>query len=187
MLAKLYRGFCKVEEFVTGVSFMTIVLLTFMNVILRKFFSAPITQADDLCKLLFSWAAFLGADVALRYSRLVGMDILFTKMPPKVQKVLQIVVYLIMIFAFYIFATSGYTLAMDNWKRDYNTLPISYGWATISLPVGCVLMTITSAIKIAKVAMHFNDDSYNVRKDNPDVVGEENMGAEERAVLEDNT
>lgn len=177
-MEKLYKVYCRIEEVIAGTTFLTIVVLTFSNVILRKFFNSPITQTDDVCKLLFSWSAFLGADVALRYSRLVGMDILVNKLSPKIQKVLQLIVYVIMIGAFVIFTKGGYELAMLNWARTYNSLPISYGWATLSLPAGCVLMTITSAIKIIKILKNFNDDEYNVRKDNPDAVGEENMGLE---------
>lgn len=179
MIQKWYKGFCFAEEVVVGVAFTTIVVLTFMNVILRRFFDAPIVTADDINLLLFSWSAFLGADVALRYSRLVGMDMIVTKFPPKVQKSLQILVYIIMIGAFLLFAKSGFELAQANWKRGYNSLPISYGWATLSLPVSCVLMTITSCVKIGKIVINFQDDSYNVKKDIDDQgLGEENMGIE---------
>lgn len=179
MIKKLYKGFCFAEEVVVGITFSTIVALTFMNVILRRFFNAPIVTADDINMLLFSWSAFLGADVALRYSRLVGMDMIVTKFPAKVQKLLQIVVYLIMIGAFLLFAQSGFELAEANWKRGYNSLPISYSWATLSLPVSCILMTMTCCVKIGKIIVNFKDDSYNVKKDNDDAgLGEENMGLE---------
>ena len=188
MLKKYYNYFCKIEEVLIGIGFMTIVLLSFMNAVLRKF-NVPIVTADDICLLLFSWTAFLGADVALRYSRLVGMDILVSKLRPKNQKILQITVYVIMIGALITFAIKGYELALFNWKRTYNALPFSYGWATLSLPVGCVLMAINSSIKIGKIAINFNDDEYNVRKDNPGLVGEENAGIEEeeeRKLIEEN-
>jgi hypothetical protein len=37
-------------------------------------------------------------------------------------------------------------------------------------------MIFTSVLKIVKVVTHFMNDSYNVRKDNPDIVGEEFTG-----------
>ncbi len=182
ILATIYKYYCKLQEILVGTAFIVIVALTFMNVILRKFFNSPIAITDSLCLLLFSWVAFIGADVALRYSRLVGMDILTNKLPKKVQKVLQIFVYCIMIFAFCVFAKYGYELCVLNWARTYYTLPVSYGMATISLPVGCVMMILTACIKIGKVIQHFNDDDYDVRKDNDGaMLGEENMGAEDMA------
>jgi TRAP-type C4-dicarboxylate transport system permease small subunit len=175
MLQKTYRIYCRIEETVVGTGFVAIVLLTFMNAMLRVI-SHPIIFADDISLLLFGWVAFIGADVSLRYSRLVGMDILVTKFPPKVQKFFQAVVYLIVIGALVMFAVKGFELAKGNWRRQFNSLPISYGWVSLSLPVCSLLMILTASIKAFKVLTHFNNDSYDVRKDNPDLVGEEYTG-----------
>lgn len=182
MFKKLYKIYCKTEEIIVSIGFLSIVLLTFSNVILRKFFNAPITVADDLSLFLFSWASFLGADVALRYSRLVGMDILVNKLSPKVQKVIQLLVYVIIISSLILFANTGFGLALGNWKRNYNSLPISYGWATLSLPISCCMMIFTSIIKMSKIISNFNDDNYNVKKDNDELIGEENTGLDAACV-----
>ena len=173
MFQKAYKVYCRAQEIIIGTFFATIVLLTFINAVLRTM-NRPIPTTDDICSLLFAWAALLGADVALRYSRLVGMDIMVTKFSPKWQKNFQLLVYLIMIVAMALFIRYGVALASRNWLRFLNTLPISYGWVTLSFPVGCGMMIFTSIVKIAKILSHYNDDSYNVRKDNRDVVGEEN-------------
>ena len=180
MFQKAYRIYCRVEEVIVGTFFATIVVLTFMNAVLRTL-NRPIVTADDICLLLFSWTALLGADVALRYSRLVGMDILMSKFPPKSQKFFQILVYIIMIISMILFIRYGIYLASRNWSRVLNSLPISYGWVTLSFPVSCCLMVFTSLLKIKKVVTHFKDDNYNVRKDNPDIVGEEYTGIDAKA------
>ena len=106
-MKKIYAIYCKVEDIVVGLGFAAIVILTFMNAVLR-YCGTPIIYADDLCLLLFSWTAFLGADVAMRYSRLVGMDILVSKLPPKVQKVLQIIVFILMILMLFVLIRGGF-------------------------------------------------------------------------------
>ena len=183
MFQKAYRIYCRVEEIIVGTFFATIVGLTFINAVLRTM-NRPIVTTDDICLLLFSWTALLGADVALRYSRLVGMDMLVSKFPPKLQKFFQILVFVIMITAMLLFSRYGILLARKNWSRFLNTLPISYGWVTISFPVSCCLMIFTSILKIKKIAANFKDDSYNVRKDNPDIVGEEYTGLDINAKAE---
>jgi TRAP-type C4-dicarboxylate transport system permease small subunit len=175
MRQKLYLVYCRLEEILAGVGFVIIVGLTFMNAVLRAV-GQPIISADDVSTLLFGWVAFIGADVALRYSRLVGMDILVSKFSPKTQKIFQLLVYLIIIAALVLFAVKGFELATGNWKRQFNSLPISYGWVSLSLPVCSLLMIFTSVTKGARIVAHFRDDSYNVRKDNPDLAGEEYMG-----------
>ncbi|MDR1379757.1 MAG: TRAP transporter small permease [Synergistaceae bacterium] len=175
MFQTFYKVYCRLEEIITGIGFTAIVGLTFMNAVLRVV-GRPIIFADDISLLLFGWVAFLGADVALRYSRLVGMDILVSKFSPKIQKCFQILVYAIMLGALALFAIKGYQLALGNWRRQFNTLPISYGWVSLSLPVCSVLMIFTILIKGIKVISRFQDDNYNVKKDNADLVGEEYTG-----------
>lgn len=170
MLKKIYKVYCVAECIIAGIGFFAIVMLTLMNAILRTTVSMPIIFADDLSLLLFSWVAFLGADVALRHCRLVGMDILTSKLPEKIQKVLQLVVYIIIIGALIMFAKFGYELAMGNWARNYNSLPISYGWATLSLPVCSVLMVLTAVIKVVKLLRHFGNDDYRLKQDVEDPV-----------------
>ena len=173
-----YRIYCRIEEIFVGICFFGVVALTFMNAVLRLF-GKPIVTAEDACLLLFAWAAFIGADVALRYSRLVGMDMLVNKLPPRTQKFVHILVYIIMITALVVFIPRGFQLASRNWNRVLNSLPLSYGYVTISFPTTCILMIFTSVVKLVKLIKNFKNDSYNVKKDNPDHVGEEYTGIDD--------
>jgi len=183
MFQRAYQIYCRVEEILTGICFLGVVALTFMNAVLRTM-KRPIATADDIILLLFAWAALLGADVALRYSRLVGMDMLVRKLAPKMQKTIQILVFVIMIIAMVMFVRYGFQLAARNWSRVLNSLPISYGWVTVALPVSCILMTFTSILKIKKIITNFKDDSYNFKKDNVDFENEENSCEDLKAKAE---
>ena len=166
-MKKIYKIYCLVEKYITAAAFFTIIVLTFGNAVLRLF-NHPFAWCDDISLLLFSWCAFLGADVAFRSNRLVGMDIITNLLPVKVQKVLQIVVYLFMIGVLALFINKGFALATMNWKRFMNSLTISYGWATLSLPVGSILLTITALIKLFVTIKNFNNDDFTIKMHNPD-------------------
>ena len=60
-----------------------------------------------------------------------------------------------------------------NWARFFNTLTISYGWATLSLPVCSILMLITLSIKIYITVRNFNDNSFTIDMHAPDNEGKE--------------
>jgi len=167
MLRTSYRIYCRIEEVFVGLCFFGVVALTFMNAMLR-YFGKPIVVAEDACLLLFPWAAFIGADVALRYSRLVGMDLVLRKMPPKSQKSVQLLIFAILIAGMIILIPLGFRLALSNWNRVLNSLPISYGFVTISLPTACILMIFTSIIKMVKITANYKDDNYDFKKDNPE-------------------
>lgn len=171
-MKKVYRIYCKAETLIAAAAFFAIIVLTFINAVLR-IFKRPIVWNDDVALLLFSWCAFLGADIAMRSNRLVGMDLLTTKFPPKVQKILQLIVYLFMLAVLGLFAVKGYDLAVMNWKRFMNSLKLSYGWATLSLPVCSVLMMLTIVIKIAVLLKNFSDDNFRIKMHDPDNEGKE--------------
>ncbi len=171
-MKKIYRFYCKLETVLACAGFFTIIAMTFGNAVLRLF-NKPIPTSDDICTLLFAWVSFLGADIAMRGNRLVSMNLATMKLPVKVQKTLSLIVYCVMIAILCLFAVKGYQLAKMNWARFFNTLPISYGWATLSLPVCSVMMTFTLISKIVVTLRNFRDDSFMIEMHDPDNEGKE--------------
>lgn len=160
-----YKHFCKAEEIILGIVFISIIVLIFSAAIFRQF-NHPIVWADDIAKFLFSWAAFLGADVAMRHSRLVGVDLLVKKLPRKLAKVIQLVVFVIIVVLLASFVYYGTKLSIDSLDRSFQSLSgFSYSYVTFSLPVASFLMVITAFTKIGKIVKHFNDDDYEVLRD----------------------
>ncbi len=165
-MKRIYEIYCKGEEIIVGIIFVSIVVLVFSAAFFRQF-DKPIVWADDIAKFLFSWAAFLGADVAMRHSRLVGVDILVRKLPAKTAKFLQIVVFLIIIALLVSFVYYGITLSIESADRSFQTLSkFSYSIVTVSLPVSSLLMILTASLKISKILKNFKNDEYNVLRDN---------------------
>ncbi len=166
-MRKFYRTFCKCEEVFVGTIFVSIVALVFIAAFFRQF-SRPIVWADDVAKLLFSWAAFLGADVAMRHSRLVGVDIIVKKLPRKVAKVVQVFVFFLIVLLLASFVFYGTKLTIEGFDRSFQTLSnVSYSYVTVSLPVSSALMIITASTKVQKIIKNFKDDGYEVLKDMP--------------------
>jgi len=172
-MKKIYKAFCRVEEVIVGICFASIVALIFIAALFRQL-DMPLVWADDIAKLLFAWAAFLGADVAMRYSRLVGVDILVNKLPKKVAKLTRIFVFAIVIALLCAFVYYGIKLSIESVDRDFQTLSnFSYSYVTAALPVSSFFMIITALRQIGMIIKNYKNDEYNVLKDNPDDDGEE--------------
>ncbi|MDC7233372.1 MAG: TRAP transporter small permease [Spirochaetales bacterium] len=166
-MKKIYEIYCKIQEMIVGTVFVSIVVLIFSAAFFRQF-NKPIVWADDIAKFLFSWAAFLGADVAMRHSRLVGVDMLVKKFNPKIAKIVQIAVFSIIIALLAAFVVQGIKLSIESVDRSFQTLSrFSYSFVTVSLPVSSAMMILTACIKIGKIITHFREDDYNVLRDNP--------------------
>ena len=154
----LYRLFYKAEEFVVSLFIVAITLLVFLSA-LARLVRHPINWAQDVSLLLFAWVVFLGADVALRRSDFVRVDMLICKFPAKLQKFLYYLWYIAAIVFLGILIRYGIPLSIENVKRLFQTLGISYSWATISVPVGSALIIITIIIKLVS---HWKEDTISV-------------------------
>ena len=153
-MKKVYNAYCKAEEFLFSVLFAVMVALVFSSAIARGI-GKPLAWSLDVAQLLLCWTSLVGADVAFRHDKFIGLDLFTRKMPVKVQKVLEIVVLVLMQVAFCIFIYYGVMLSIKSWKRSFQTLPISYSFITIALPVMSTLMTLTNILKIINKVKNF--------------------------------
>lgn len=174
-MKKIYALYCRAEIVAISCAFFAIIVLTFGNAVLR-IFNHPIVANDDICTLLFAWVSFMGADIAMRSNRLVGMDLVTMNLPVKLQKLLQLIIYILMILVLGMLILKGSQLARMNWARFFNSLPISYGWVTISLPVCGLQMILTLVIKIVVLLSHFRDDQSTIKSHDPDNARKEAEG-----------
>ena len=153
-MKKVYNAYCKAEEFLFSFLFAVMVALVFSSAIARGL-GKPLAWSLDVAQLLLCWTSLVGADVAFRHDKFIGLDLFTRKMPVKVQKVLEIVVLVLMQVAFCIFIYYGVMLSIKSWKRSFQTLPISYSFITIALPVMSTLMTLTNILKIIDKVKNF--------------------------------
>ncbi|MDR0721803.1 MAG: TRAP transporter small permease subunit [Treponema sp.] len=147
LIQLVYRWFCKIEELIVSIFVGVITFLVFISAVARSI-KHPLNWAQDVSLLLFAWVVFLGADLALRKADFVRVDMLISHFPEKLQKGLYYLMYLLAIGFLGILVVYGFPLSIDNAKRLFQTLGISYSWATISAPIGSILLIITIILKL---------------------------------------
>jgi TRAP-type C4-dicarboxylate transport system permease small subunit len=155
-MRKIYNTLCRVELFACGVGFMFLVLFVFGSAILR-FFRVSLSWNIDMAMLLLAWTAFLGADVAWRDGQLVGIDLVTRSLPKILQKVIQILVYLVVLAAMIVIFIYGARLAWTERVRTYQSIPIPYSLVTLSLTLAAFSMVISTILKIKKTILEFNN------------------------------
>jgi TRAP-type C4-dicarboxylate transport system permease small subunit len=132
----------RIEEFCVSVFLVFLILLVFFAAVLR-FSSIDVIWAVDVAQMLFAWTTFLGADLALHKHKHIGVDLLVSRLPNVVQRVLLFFLYLLMLVFLGTIVFYGAKLCVANYERFFYTLPISYSFVTAAGPVGCLLMFIT--------------------------------------------
>ena len=128
-----------VEEAVTSFLLVVITTLVFASAIARTIHH-PINWAQDVSLLAFGWLTFIGADVVIRRGDLIRIDMIVNKFPKILQKLLMMVFDVLMLAFLGILVIYGATLVSQSWLRTFNTLPLSYAWCTLAVPVGSFLL-----------------------------------------------
>lgn len=157
-MKKIYESFCKVETFLCGVGFIFLVFFVFSSAILR-FLRISMSWNIDLAMLLLAWTAFLGADIAWRSGQLIGIDIVTRYFPKKIQKLILIAVYLIILCTTIIICIYGAKLVWVERLRTYQSMPIPYSLVTLSLVVATFSMSFSTIGKIKNAIIYFNENT----------------------------
>ncbi|MFZ5966105.1 MAG: TRAP transporter small permease [Bacillota bacterium] len=155
-MQKILNTIKKIETFIGVMFIILIVLLVFIAAVIR-WLGFPVAWSIDVAQLLFGWVVFLGADVALKNDSHIGVDMIINRFPFRVRKTIKIINY-VCIQAFLLVITFyGIDLSIKNYERLFNTLKLSYSYATISVPVGCGLMFLTMCEKLKKAVVEKED------------------------------
>ena len=148
MIWKIYERICAAEALVAAVFLILMVLLIFLGGVMRML-GEPINWSSDAATALFAWACFLCADIAWRRNSLMAVEVLTDRLPERLQLIFRMINYaLITTFLLYLIVMGLY-LSWISRVRSFQGIPeISYSWVTMSLPVGALLLLITTALKV---------------------------------------
>lgn len=147
-MRRLYAALLKVEAVLAGALLLLMVVLIFTGGVARLM-RYPQNWTIDLATCFFAWAAFLCADIAWRRDALMSVNLLVNRLPARFQRLALYANYLI-ISAFLVYVVyAGLELAYVSRARSFQGIPwISYSWVTMSLPVGGMLLLVTTGLKL---------------------------------------
>lgn len=147
-MREIYKKLCKVEWLMARITLWGMVILIFSAAIARLL-KNPINWAIDMSACLFAWSCFLSADVAWREGKLMNVDILIKGLPDGIRRKIFLLNYLI-IGAFLLYlVVFGVWLSYTTRARTFQGIPgFSYTWVTLSVPVGALLLLITTILKL---------------------------------------
>jgi TRAP-type C4-dicarboxylate transport system permease small subunit len=100
------------------------VVLVFGNVVLRYLFNSGITWAEEVSRYSFVWLVFIGAIVALSEGKHMYVDVLVSRLSPKVKNVLGLIVSLMILYVLWLFLDGSIKLLAVN---KHSTAPAT-GW-----------------------------------------------------------
>lgn len=139
----------KIEEYTTVALLGLLVFLVFIAAVLR-WVGISIVWSVDLAQLFLTWLCFVGADIAYAKNKHMGVDLIKNLLPKKTRTVLSILIDFLFVAFMLSILYFGLRLSWSNYARKFNSLPVSYSFATLSAPVGAFLMILTGIEKIVE-------------------------------------
>lgn len=142
MKTSLKQFIANFEEIVCGAFLITMIALVIMNVLLRYIFNYSIFWAEEVATICFVWCVFIGASATYKHKMDMGIDLLITKAPPKVEAAIRFMVQLILLalngYIFYI----AIVFTRIAWVKPTAVLGVSSAVLNSALIVGFGLITL---------------------------------------------
>jgi TRAP-type transport system small permease protein len=136
------RALSRIEVAAASVLLATMVVLVFVDVLLRYLIDAPITGSAELAGTLFVWLVFLGSAAAARQRLHVAVGWFVEKMPPRWAAVVDRFALLAVVITLLVTAWFGVELMNGSRERTLPLTDIPLRVVYAAVPVGCVLMAI---------------------------------------------
>lgn len=115
-----------------SVVLISMVLMIFVNAVLRYVFNSGISATEELSRYAFVWVSALGAILAYWQNKHVGVDILVNSLHGLPKLVIQIISELIVLYALYIIIYGGWKYFLSTSNLDSAAIPIPMGIITIT-------------------------------------------------------
>ena len=136
------------EEVLAAVFIIITTSLVLLNVFLRYFMKTGLYWTEEVTTSCFVWSVFLGAASGYRRGMHIGVDILVSKLPEALRKLVNILVCLVLLI------TNGYifylsiTFVRLSYVKPTAVLGISSAWVSSALVVGFGLTTLYSVVHL---------------------------------------
>lgn len=135
---------------VGSLSFM--IVLAFIQVVLRNVFSFGFLWADPLLRHLVLWLGFLGASIATQHERHIGLDLVTRYVSPRVVSGLRIASNLFACAVSCILADAGWTFLRNEMQSHETLFSIAQldapaWWFQLIIPIGFGLIGVRFLVR----------------------------------------
>ena len=120
----------------------TLIVIVFLQVVLRYAFHSPLAWSEESATFLFQWFNFLGAAVAVRRGFHFQVDLVVSRLSGPSKAATQILGSIVIFAVAYIMLRMG--IEMTNLSKDYiyPSLQFSSAYSYVAIPISGALIII---------------------------------------------
>lgn len=147
-MKKLENALWQLVDWFLFIGTVAMVLLIFINVIGRYVFNFTFVSFEEIARILFVWATYLGAAIAIKEGTHIRVDIVINMLPPMARKVVDIIANLLVDFILIITIRVMMNLVVVNITNPLPLTRIPYGVVQAIIPFSMVIMLIVNIIHL---------------------------------------
>jgi len=138
-----------VLEMGSFISFSALIIVVLTQVITRFLIpSLSFVWTEEASRFLFVYSVAFGAPLAMKKKEYVNVDILFNILPKKVRKILEFVIYLVIIALFTVVFIYGIQFAQLGITQNSPTMGIPMVVAYSSISISCFFIIIYGVVNL---------------------------------------
>ncbi|MED9820480.1 MAG: TRAP transporter small permease [Christensenellales bacterium] len=126
------------------------VVITGAQIIFRTWFTA-LSWSDEVTRYLLIWSTFLGASVVYRHSGHISITLVQDMVPPRMGKVLRVLVHAICfaLFTVLLIFSSRYCMKLN---KTATAMPLKMKYIYLCIPISMAIMMIHALLMAAEEA-----------------------------------
>lgn len=141
-IEKINKWIAKGESILLVATLSIMVVLAFLQVVLRNLFDHGILWADTFLRHLVLWVGFLGASLATREKKHINIDLFTRFFKGKIKSTIKAIVNIFAAIICWYLTSASWTFVQD--ERAANTIlfgDIQAWYFQIIIPIGFLMMT----------------------------------------------
>jgi TRAP-type C4-dicarboxylate transport system permease small subunit len=131
----------KTEALCVKILVPVMIAVAFLQVIFRYALAMPLPWSEELAIYLFIWVSFLGASVGIRNKGHYGLEIVKNKLPLKIQRFFDLLIYLVSFYFLMTVTFYGAKMVLSS-RNVSGSMGISMRWFYGAIPVGGFFMMV---------------------------------------------
>ncbi len=139
-----------IPELIAGVAFSTMMLVVFVNVLLRYLLQKSLVWCEEVAAIGFIWTIFVGAAVCYKHRELISVDVLVSLLSEKKNRIAILCIDGFVLLTCILLGWLSWNFSLSAWSKVSLSMKISYTFFDISSTVGFCFMIYYSILHIAE-------------------------------------
>lgn len=154
----------RIENTFVGIVIIASTIVLFVNIILRYFFDANTTWADEFVRYSMIWIAFIGSAICFRHGIHFGVDLLMSSLSNKWKLRVQVYINVICMLFMGLLLYFGTKLVIFSIQTGQITpsLQINTYLVYMAIPVGAALSLLHLVVSTINI---FNQNNMNSKEE----------------------